>query len=400
MSQFVMWYDSREGGSPVLNNVAGSLIGVLDACLVTGFNNKTISSLVVAGGVATATCAAHGFMGKYSQDIEISGASVPALNGRFQPTVVDANTFTFLAPSVSNQTVSGTITAKRPSLGWSKPFSNADTAIYQRTNPQATSMLLRVSEPAGSVSAKVLMLESATGVNTFVDPSPTPSQWAGGLDWLKSWPNATPKPWQIVGDGKSFYLFIQPDNPTPYPRAINLEKPYAFAFGDLISFKQVDAYNAFIVGMTGDIYSTGTNAGHDQTIGGSGNAFSSIFPSSCIARAADQINKSMFFGFKTPANEYSGSENNGTPFPSTVDNGLMLMPGMAVYEAGQARAANFQYRGVMPGTIYVPAAKPYQHTTILPNVVNLAGRSVIMMAYMKPPNTGCQIAIDLTGPWS
>ena len=52
MSQFVMWFDSSETGAPVLNNANGSMIAVLDACLVTGFNNKAVQSINVAAGVA------------------------------------------------------------------------------------------------------------------------------------------------------------------------------------------------------------------------------------------------------------------------------------------------------------------------------------------------------------
>ena len=43
--------------APVLNGVAGSLIGLLTACLVTGFGLRTAVSLVVSGGVATLTLA-------------------------------------------------------------------------------------------------------------------------------------------------------------------------------------------------------------------------------------------------------------------------------------------------------------------------------------------------------
>ena len=43
MSQYVVWFDSSETGAPVLNNAAGRLIGVLDACLITGFNTKAVT---------------------------------------------------------------------------------------------------------------------------------------------------------------------------------------------------------------------------------------------------------------------------------------------------------------------------------------------------------------------
>ena len=42
-------------GAPVLNGVAGSLIGLLDTFLVNGWGLATANSLSVSGGVATLT---------------------------------------------------------------------------------------------------------------------------------------------------------------------------------------------------------------------------------------------------------------------------------------------------------------------------------------------------------
>jgi hypothetical protein len=52
---------SNEQGAPVLNNAAGSLISVLDACLVNGFNTVGIFSITITDNVATVvTSATHG----------------------------------------------------------------------------------------------------------------------------------------------------------------------------------------------------------------------------------------------------------------------------------------------------------------------------------------------------
>lgn len=395
MSQFVMWYDSREGGAPVVNNAPASLIGALDACLVTGFNNKTISSLVVASGVATATCAAHGFMGRYSQDVEISGATPAALNERFQPTVVNANTFTFLAPNVSDQTATGTISVKRPSLGWTKLFSSADAAIYRRNDPQSTSLLLRVSEPVGATSARVLMLESATGINTFIDQSPTQAQVAGGQFWYKSNNNASAKPWQLIGDGRRFYFFVDPVDATAYPRAsLSQERPYGYAFGDFTSLKQGDAYNCMVLGMDRDVVGTGFSTSNDILVGGSG-INGTTAPAFVLARAADQTAKSVFALSSTPNGSYSGSDTR-TPYPSSVDGGMVLQTSIPIFQvAGTVR----ECRGFMPGTLHVSPNQPLAHTTVVSPVVNLQGRSIIMMAYFRPASNSAQIAIDATGPW-
>ena len=51
----VKWARSTMPGAPVLTRAAGSLIGLLDALLVNGWGQQTATSVVVAGGVATAT---------------------------------------------------------------------------------------------------------------------------------------------------------------------------------------------------------------------------------------------------------------------------------------------------------------------------------------------------------
>ena len=51
----VKWFTSDMRGAPVVSGTAGTLIAMLDACLVTGFGVVTATSVTVSGGVATAT---------------------------------------------------------------------------------------------------------------------------------------------------------------------------------------------------------------------------------------------------------------------------------------------------------------------------------------------------------
>ena len=54
MTTSVKYYASTMPGAPVLSGTAGALATLLDACLVDGFGLKTVDTLVVASGVATA----------------------------------------------------------------------------------------------------------------------------------------------------------------------------------------------------------------------------------------------------------------------------------------------------------------------------------------------------------
>ena len=129
-------------GAPVLSGTAGTLIAVLDACLVNGFGSVTLNSLVVQNNVATATVSGgHGFamivgVNNVSPGVgpvvRIDGATPAALNGDWRlASVPNSTTFTFAAEGIPDQTATGTITAKRAPAGWAKAFGGANKAAYQ-----------------------------------------------------------------------------------------------------------------------------------------------------------------------------------------------------------------------------------------------------------------------------
>ena len=63
MSNKVKWMHNGFAGAPVLTNNWGSLTALLDACLVNGFNLKTVTALSRTDDTATATIGTgHGFM--------------------------------------------------------------------------------------------------------------------------------------------------------------------------------------------------------------------------------------------------------------------------------------------------------------------------------------------------
>lgn len=132
----VRYYDSTMAGAPALSGTPGALISVLDACLKDGFGTVTLNSLVVAGNVATGTVnAGHGFTmvgGAVGPVITIAGATPAGLNGTWRiASVPNSTTFTFATSGIADQTATGTITAKRAPLGFSKVFSGTNKAVYR-----------------------------------------------------------------------------------------------------------------------------------------------------------------------------------------------------------------------------------------------------------------------------
>lgn len=324
-----IWYSSTELNAPTLNNAAGSLIAVLDACLVNGFGLKSVTSITLSGTLATVTCTGHQFSGGVGKRVLIAGSSVTAINAAHEVTVVDANTFTF--PTTATGTVSGTLTAKRAPLGWTKPYSGTNLAMYQRTDGMATGMLLRVddtgSTPASTTYARAFGVESATDVTTYSGQFPTQVQLANGVYVSKGLSNTTAKQWHLVGDGRTFHLF---SDDGPYSATSHIGLHY-FTFGDGDSWRSGgDPYCCVIGGGNG---SNGENNSH-----------TSILPTSVngmyVARQTNLIGSSVKAsywgrGVNSPGN---GSDSGGA-YPSPVDNGMALERTVLIREDN----VNFQH---------------------------------------------------------
>ena len=400
MSEFVVWFDSSEAGAPVLNNAAGSLIGVLDACLVTGFNPKTLTSLTVSGGVATATLNGHGYSGTYSKDVLVAGATPALLNGRKQLTAVTANTFTFPAPGVADGPATGTITTKRDSLGWVKEFTGTNKAIYKRSDVTATTMKLRVVDsaataPSSVFNARVQMVEAATDVDTVTNARPSNTQITDGFGqhWNKGENTATAKQWTLIGDSKMFYLITQ-SGAVILPGTNAQYASFTMAFGDFVSIKPGDAYNCLLSGGTSNSSGGGTTYGQRGLGGNTGTVGTPPAIGHFIAaRPHHQLLNDAPIGTVAP---FTMSSGNSTvlPYPSPIDNGFFLATAYPVIEAV---AGGMAIRGFVPGYCFLLSHFPIPHHQLLSDVPSLPGRRILGIRSYADDIVNC--AFDLTGPW-
>lgn len=394
MSKDVVWYRSDETGAPVLNNTAGSLIGVLDACLINGFNLRSITSLVVSGGVATATCNSHGYSGVYSQDIAMAGCDTVALNGRKQLTYVDTNTFRFDATGVADQTATGTITAKRDPLGWVKQFAGTNKAIYKRSDMMATSMMLRVLDtaatPANATAARVFMVESATDIDTYTGQGPTQAQRADGQFWNKGPDDATAKQWSLVGDGKFFFLSTQSNS---YVLPASSQYAVSQCFGDFASLKAGDAYNTMI---HGNMNNTSGGAGGSAVLGGAAGFIATDPAQCCVARPYTQVGAPVGINFAGVTSNRSGASEMPV-YPSPVDSGMLIFPTTVLAESNPTYRN--PARGFLKGLCQLLGSDPLGHYSIIDQVVSMPGRKVLLLTWYTQ-NGRATSGIDLTGPWA
>ncbi len=250
MSTSVKFLHSGMVGAPQWTfEGAGVGIAVLDACLVNGFNTQTATSVVVSGGIATATIP----LGQgYEADtvVLVAGATPSELNGEKRVLSSSTTTVTFASTSPDG-TATGTITLKYAPLGWLKPFSAASQAAYRSADPASTQFWLSIaSDGAGNSNHVVYGYENMTAVATGTNPFPTGAQQ--DARWIKSPSGAAP--WAIIGDGKTFYVLRQHVN------GGNFASGTIMGFGDFESFKAVDPYRCFMAAFNGSSGMTNTAA--------------------------------------------------------------------------------------------------------------------------------------------
>ena len=359
MGQYVKYYSSFETGAPVLNNVAGAATNVFDAILVNGFNSKTVSALIVSGNVATATVATHGYntySNSMDMDITFDGATPAGLNGSKMVTIIDANTVTFPAPGIPDGAATGTITAKRSPLGWTKPFSGTSKGIYKPSDVTASGMSFRVDDTGGSIrDFRVIGVESATGIDTYTDPFPTNAQVTGGLYWAKGELTARAKNWMIIGDSKMFYFFVET---TGYAASASSQSRFSmYLFGDINSIRPADAYSCVISGGQ-----TATSASGNTNVLPRHSAISTFndqaLYSSFITRDYTALVKSTKLNASFP---YGEPGSAGKVFPNPINNGMSIVDGGLFIE--QNTSLSHPIRGYIPG-----AAVPMVMTANLPEM--------------------------------
>lgn len=401
MSTPVKWFTSDMAGAAVLSGTAGALVAVLDACLVTGFNTKTLSSLTVASGVATATVSAgHGFT---DQAVGlIAGATPSALNGECRITVTGSTTFTF-PTTAADGTATGTITAKLAPAGWSKPFSGTNKAVFSAVDVTATALYLRVQDDgtgttSGARNALLRGYEAMTDVDTGSNAFPTTGQSStGGVVHKSNTADTAARRWVLIADALLVYFMIE-WSPGSYAGQFG-----ATAFGDSETFKAGDAYHCMLLADKDESLSSppGTVAWALQL---RRLLYSDVIPN-VLARNYAQIVGPvacwglMDVGGRAESATYSAPGGSGIPYPSPVDNGLYAV-GVSLCERG---GTGNVIRGRLPGLYNPLHIRPLSHLAMLDGITGLSGRTLLacdIAGYeLGVGAIVAQALFDLTGPW-
>ncbi|MFJ1255969.1 hypothetical protein [Cupriavidus sp. CuC1] len=392
-------FNSASASAPILHGNPGSMITVLDAVLVNGYGLKTLDQLVVAANVATCTVSAgHGYFS--NQVVTVAGATPGGLNGDVRITVLSATAFKFSTTGISDQTATGTITAKVTPLGWTKPFSATNMGAYKSSDPLSTGMHLRVDD-TGVVTgrhARVVGCESMTDINTFTGQFPTTAQLSGGLWWGKSSTlDTTARNWFIIGDERCFYFVVAP-NPS---NSVNGNMIYSA--GDFLPQGSSDQYNYLIGGPYSDYttFSSGTITYCASTSAPSG--MNTGYMPRLNSQAGGAV-QALRAGCMSWGTDYSGGVSYAggliPQFPNPIDGGVLITP-VFLFEATGALKG---LRGTYPGFYHLPvglANTAYNHLDMVTGVDTLPGKTLLAVRSGNPGQTaynGCSL-FDLLGPW-
>lgn len=389
----VKWFSSDFRGSPTINGQAGSLIGALEACLLTGFGEITATSVMVSGGIATAV---HN-SGDWFADravIQVSGATPTELNGESRVLSHTATTTTW-ATAAADGAATGTIKIRyAPVGGWEVAFSKTNVRVFRSIDPQANGHYLRIDDTAAQ-DVRVRAFETMSDVDTGTGPFPTDAQMSGGGYWRKSQvANATANKWQLFADSRFFMPYIL----TGFAQNATYLLGWPHGFGDPIA-----------LAPGGDGFCTLLDCTYTGALGGSSNIGLMTWSSSSLttgarfhARATNGLGGSLMTDMTCLSGsptEQSGNAASLGRFSAAVDGRLLFAPRGTTINGGLERAP----RTLIPGLLHIPQTLLFSDFTFgdqVDGAGDLIGRRLMILPGLSSPSgwTGYG-AVDITGPW-
>lgn len=383
-------------GAPVLNGTAGALIGLLDACLCTGFGLRAATTLVVSGGIATLLLPSDAKNPNLLNSVVlISGVTgaLAALNGE-QRVIFASPTELKFATAAADGAATGSVTVKTAPAGWEKKFPGTNTAGFKVLDPVSLGAYLWVND-IGTLNANVRAYENMTGVDAGTGAAPTIADSATGGFWNKSSAaNAIANRWDLFADTRAFYYC-----PVPASGAFSTQvgQPSYF-FGDEIAYKNGDPFAVALFSSTtsptssvqlGNVFYGGQSAASSmcrflRSYTGLGSA---------VAAFAAPVSGTKSSGI-------SGADNDQGVFPAPADGALRLSRIQST--EGANNGAGALLRGEMPGIYYVPqtgVSSSFQRGDTV-----VMGPKLLYAVYVGTSSTDTSAAggrgfFDITGPW-
>lgn len=413
----VKFFRSSMSGAPVLTAQPGSLIALLDALLLNGFDTKVATSLTVADGVATLA-----FTGSHSAELDtviaVSGVtgSLVALNGEQKVTAVAPGVVKF-ATAAANGTAAGTASFKMaPVGGWVKAFTGTNKAVYRSLAVGASGLYVRVDDAqAGGQWARARGYETMTDIDTGAGPFPrdvdmstfATNDGLGGF-WTKGANVSTNSIGYVFFADQSVFMF----GPFAYQ---SLETTYGrfcatslMGFGDMVPLRAAGDPYAVAIAVKANT-SNASYASHGSFNCGRADYGAVFVPRDYTGSGVAQKFRNIAYGQESQVEALSGAVSalRGS-FPSPIDGSLMYAKRYLRRFVAPAEA-DFAPRCDVPGVLSI-----LQSGTIPAMSVDMliygsgefAGRRLLPFingefstdTVASPQAVGICL-MDVTGPW-
>lgn len=392
-------------GAPVLSGQVGSLLAVLDACLLNGWGVKTVTSLVVLTNVATLNTSA-GFSAEVGSVIIVYGSTPAALNGEQKVTAVGTGTVSFVTSGITDQTATGSITFKQAPLGWVSDFSGTNLKTYRSNETTATKSHLRVDDTdttRAKICGYVTMSSVSVGTDQFPKDKDVPDS-AGGYWWKSSVTDSSARNWMIVGDGRLFYFAVAPATVANYGNNYLVS-----VFGDPTMLKSADPFGAILSCIRASYlpnYYLIAGYQHNMTYSSSRDIGDLYSPRehSGLGSVCDYIHAANQWGYLGNATSWpSGLTPTGScPYPNPVDGGMLLS--QVLCSSRMLGTTNWVHRCKLPGLWLVPQIVPgnyFKPRDVLTGVTDLPGKTLKCVTTQQGSDVDlCNPAFfEITGPW-
>lgn len=336
MATNATWFSSSQIGAPSVNTTDPSgLLKILDACLVTGWGEKSILSASIDGDLVTFNFGSgHGF--NVFQKITITGADDPLLNGTHKTVSTTNNTATVRV--IGALSSSGAIKIKIAPLGYESIFGTTDPLrrAYRSLSPSSNKrvLYLDMGYPASagyaattpSRRAMVSVCEDMTvlgeQINSLTDViNNKPTNKNGALFWHQS-RNSTKDSdissqalnWKVIGNGDFFYIAI---TSSLYFGTASFRHDI-FGFGEYVALDQSQPDRVFI-SANYSANDNSTSAYSTQLVGKFGTGSASAYT---FALDEAGLAKNIISPFNSGDAIYMTSGLAGAPYPSAYGNFL------------------------------------------------------------------------------
>lgn len=404
-------FHADQTGAPTLNGTVGSLIAVLDAVLVDGYNQVNVASIVRVGTTVTVTTSTpHGYNNPVTTYWEapgvnniarIAGANETQYNGDWAITYVSASVFTFQIATAPATPATGSITTKRAPAGFTKPYSGTNKGVYRSADVTSRQHYLQVTDIADCPNGQGARyggwrgFESMSSMDLGNYPFPTilAAGTFGQYITKSSTLDATARMWSIYSDGKTFFLVVHADQTTSSPTNY-----YAYSglwgFGDILTTAP-DAYGTIVVGNTSasTTTSTTTNSGLCYPSGTTTPSLTAGSAGVCLARKyngqATPVWPAGILGAVIP--EQGIGISTFLDYPNPFDNRMYLSQ-LKVFDGKILRGTLPLYES--------PHGVQHLNRELVNNIIGKEGRTFAFLR-CSPCNSSYPggVYVDLTGPW-